>query len=71
MKIQIHNGNEEQKGKERERDADQLITAANGMLIYPGAVSMPKFNQQQQQQQRRAETQRTGGLPGDDPLNKD
>ena len=51
------------KGK-RERDADQLITAANGMLIYPGAVSMPKFKHQQQ---RHPETQRsTGAMPGDD-----
>lgn len=34
-------GREEERG--RQRDGDQLITAANKMQIYPGAVSMPKF----------------------------
>lgn len=45
-KIQNHNEKKDgQRGSERggQRDADQLITAANKMQIYPGTVSMPKF----------------------------
>lgn len=46
-----------------QRDADQLITAANKMLIYPGTVSMPEFKHSAIQKFGAARAQRQRRLP--------